>query len=146
MELWLKERVEEIFKDNPLSSMMEINIVTLCEGEVTLTMPIAGLIHTNVYGFVHGGALFTLVDSVMGIAGLTTGNLVVTNDINIRFITNAKKGNILTATGRIIHKGKDNIIAEAEIRDKRQRLLVKAQGSYFMRGAIRPAVATQQND
>lgn len=117
--------------------MMDINITVPEEGEVTLTMPVANEIHTNVYGFVHGGTLFTLVDSVMGIAGLTTGHLVVTNDISIRFMTNAKKGNVLTAYGRIIHKGKDNIITEAEIRDKRQRLLVKAQGSYFMRGAIK---------
>ncbi|WP_094607201.1 Acyl-coenzyme A thioesterase PaaI [Sporomusa silvacetica DSM 10669] len=146
MEIWLKNRIEEIFKDNPLSSMMDIHISALDVGEVTLTMPIASEIHTNVYGFVHGGSLFTLVDSVMGIAGLTTGNLVVTSDINIRFITNSKKGNMLTASGRIIHKGKDTIITEAEIRDKRQRLLVKAQGSYFIRGQIKAAVPAQQND
>lgn len=139
MEQWLRNRIGEIFRDNPLSSMMNINITDLEEGKVMLTMPIANEIHTNVYGFVHGGTLFTLVDSVMGIAGLTTGHLVVTNDINIRFMTNAKKGNVLTATGWIIHKGKDNIITEAEIRDKRQRLLVKAQGSYFMRGQIKSA-------
>ncbi|MDR7866826.1 MAG: PaaI family thioesterase [Sporomusaceae bacterium] len=138
MENWLTERIGEIFRDNPLSSLMDIRISALDVGEVTLTMPVGGDIHTNVYGFVHGGSLFTLVDSVMGIAGLTTGNLVVTSDISIRFITNAKKGNILTASGRIIHKGKDTIITEAEIRDKRQRLLVKAQGSYFIRGPIKP--------
>jgi len=137
MELWLKKRVEEIFQDNPLSSMMEIHIATLEEGEVTLAMPVASEIHTNVYGFVHGGTLFTLVDSAMGIAGLTTGNLVVTSDVSIRFITNSKKGNILTVIAKIIHKGKDAILAEAEIRDKRQRLLVKAQGSYFIRGLIK---------
>lgn len=137
MEKWLSDRIEEIFRDNPLSSMMDIHISALAVGEVTLTMPITSEIHTNVYGFVHGGSLFTLVDSVMGIAGLTTGHLVVTSDINIRFITNSKKGNMLTATGRIIHKGKDTIITEAEIRDKRQRLLVKAQGSYFIRGPIK---------
>lgn len=145
METWLRNRIEEIFRDNPLSSMMDIHISDLDVGEVTLTMPIASEIHTNVYGFVHGGSLFTLVDSVMAIAGLTTGNLVVTSDISIRFITNSKKGNMLTASGRIIHKGKDTIITEAEIRDKRQRLLVKAQGSYFMRGPIKPP-APAQND
>lgn len=146
MELWLKDRIKEIFRDNPLSSMMDIHISALDAGEVTLTMPIANDIHTNVYGFVHGDSLFTLVDSVMGIAGLTTGNLVVTSDVTIRFITNSKKGNILTASGRIIHKGKDTIITEAEIRDKRQRLLVKAQGSYFIRGQIKEAAPAQQNE
>jgi uncharacterized protein (TIGR00369 family) len=137
MELWLIDQIKEIFQANPLSAMMEISILDLQENSVTLTMPISKEIHTNVYGFVHGGSLFTLVDSVMGIAGLTTGNLVVTSDISIRFITNAKKGNILSACGRIVHKGKDTIIAEAEIYDRRQRLLVKAQGSYFIRGAIK---------
>lgn len=143
METWLRNRIEEIFRDNPLSTMMDIQISALDVGEVTLTMPIDSEIHTNVYGFVHGGSLFTLVDSVMGIAGLTTGNLVVTSDISIRFITNSKRGNMLTASGRIIHKGKDTIITEAEIRDKRQRLLVKAQGSYFIRGPIKPSVPAQ---
>ena len=137
MESWLVERIEEIFHANPLSTMMDITILDLNNNSVTLTMPIGKEIHTNVYGFVHGGSLFTLVDSVMGIAGLTTGNLVVTSDISIRFITNAKKGNILTASGRIVHKGKDTIITEAEIHDRRQRLLVKAQGSYFIRGPIK---------
>jgi 1,4-dihydroxy-2-naphthoyl-CoA hydrolase len=138
VENWLKERVVQIFTDNPLSSMMEIQITSLTEGEVTLTMPVAKEIHTNVYGFVHGGTLFTLVDSAMGVACLTTGNLVVTSDISIRFITNSKKGNQLTAVGKVIHRGKDTIIAEAEIRDKKQRLLVKTQGSYFIRGPIAP--------
>lgn len=45
-------------------------------------MPVAGVIHTNVYGLIHGGVLFALADSVMGIAGLTTGNIVVTNDVS----------------------------------------------------------------
>jgi uncharacterized domain 1 len=145
MEQWLVDRIEEIFRDNPLSSMMDIHISALEVGEVTLTMPIANEIHTNVYGFVHGGSLFTLVDSVMGIAGLTTGNLVVTSDISIRFITNSKRSNMLTALGRIIHKGKDIIITEAEIRDKRQRLLVKAQGSYFIRGPIKPPAQAHED-
>ena len=77
--------------------MLEIYIETLDVGEVKLIMPIVGGIYTNVYGFVHGGSLFTLVDSAMGIACLTTGNLVVTSDTSIRFITNAKKGSVLTA-------------------------------------------------
>jgi len=117
---------------------MGIHISALSEGEATLTMPVDNEIHTNVYGIVHGGSLFTLVDSVMGVAGLTTGNLVVTNDVSIRFISNSKKGNMLTASGKIVHKGKDMIITEAEIRDKRQRLFVKAQGSYFLRSPIKP--------
>lgn len=146
MEVWLENRIREIFQDNPLSTMMGIHISALSDGEVTLSMKIDNDIHTNVYGIVHGGSLFTLVDSVMGIAGLTTGNLVVTSDINIRFITNSKKGNILTALGRIIHKGRDLIITEAEIKDKRQRLLVKAQGSFFIRGPIKPAISVQKND
>jgi acyl-CoA thioesterase len=146
MEKWLRNRIEEIFRNNPLSSMMDIYISALDVGEVTLTMPITSEIHTNYYGFVHGGSLFTLVDSVMGVVGLTTGNLVVTSDINIRFITNSKKGNMLTATARIIHKGRNTIITEAEIRDKRERLLVKAQGSYFIRGQIKPAELAVANN
>lgn len=137
MESWLSNQVEEIFKGNPLSSLLGIEITTLADRQVTLTMPVSDAIHTNVYGLIHGGVLFTLADSAMGIVGLTTGNIVVTNDVSIRFISNAKMGNTLNALGRIVHKGQDMVVAEAEIRDRRQRLLAKAEGSYFIRSPIR---------
>jgi acyl-CoA thioesterase len=141
MEKWLMDRIEEIFLNNPLSTAMDIQIASLDVGKVTLTMPKTSHIHSNYYGLIHGGSLFTLVDSAMGIAGLTTGNFVVTSDIGIRFITNSKREQVLTAAGRIIYKGKDVVIVEAEIRDRRQRLLVKAHGNYFFRGPIKPSVS-----
>jgi acyl-CoA thioesterase len=146
MEIWLKNQIGKIFKDNPLSFMMGIYISALSKGEATLTMPIDKEIHTNIYGIVHGGVLFTLADSVMGIACLTAGNLVVTSNISMMFITNSRMGNRLSAYGKIIHKGNDIIVADAEIKDRSQRLLAKAQGSYFIHRPIKPEMSEQQND
>jgi hypothetical protein len=42
-----------------------------------------------VYGEVVDGS--NKRNSAMGIAGLTTGHLVVTSDVSIRFITNSKR-------------------------------------------------------
>ena len=42
----------------------------------------------------------------------------------------------LLHTKKIIHQGKEGILAEVEVRDEKQRLLVKAQGSCFLRGPI----------
>lgn len=60
MEQWLCSRVEEIFTDNPLSAMMDINITVLEEVEVALTMPVANEIHTNVYGLFTNANSFLL--------------------------------------------------------------------------------------
>ncbi|MBP2652439.1 MAG: phenylacetic acid degradation-related protein [Firmicutes bacterium] len=139
METWLVNKVEELFKNNPLSSRLDINILSLGHGEVTMSMPITNEIHTNVYGFIHGGSFSTLADSVMGVACLTVGKLVVTSDMSVKFISNSKTSPEIIGLGKIIHNGKNLIITEAEIRDKNQHLLVKAQGSYFVQGSIEKA-------
>lgn len=138
MESRLMDQIISIFKSNPLSTLLDIHIVDLADRSATMTMTIADHIHPNAYGLIHGGTLFTLADSVMGVAGLTTGHLVVTNDINIRFVSNSKRSKKLTAIGKLIHIGQTSVIAEAEIRDNRQRLLVIARGSYALRHPIQP--------
>ncbi|MBP2650159.1 MAG: phenylacetic acid degradation-related protein [Firmicutes bacterium] len=140
MDTWLKSKVEEMFNNNPLSSRLDISISLLDNGEVTMVMPIVNETHTNFYGFIHGGSFSTLVDSVMGVACLTVGKLVVTSDINMKFISNSKTTPAVTGVGRVIHNGKNLMVTEAEIRDENKRLLVKAQGSYFVQGSVKESM------
>lgn len=58
----------------------------------------------NGYGFMHGGYLFTVADTVAGMAALSDGSLYVTEDSHIQFIGNVKEGTLI-ADARVLHRG-----------------------------------------
>lgn len=58
----------------------------------------------NGYGFMHGGYLFTVADTVAGMTAISDGSLYVTEDSHFQFIGNVKEGTLI-ADGRALHRG-----------------------------------------
>jgi len=131
---WLLNHLHQVCEQNPFVSLLEMQITNLGEGVATITIPTIAEKHTNPYGFVHGGALTSMADTAMGIACSTTGNRVWTIEMNTNFIKNVLKGSKLIAVGKVIHTGKTTMVAEAEIWDEDQQLLVKGRGTFFIVG------------
>ena len=73
-----------------------IDVKHVSEGRAVLEMKITEE-HLNIFGTVHGGALFTMADTAFGIAGNTRG-IAVALQANINFLKPAHLGDILTAT------------------------------------------------
>ncbi len=84
----------------------------------------------NMRGFVHGGALFTLADVCSGMTARTDGRLYVTSQASSNFVRGAKEGR-LTATSRVVHRGRTACLIEVEIRDEAQKLLFQGDYTYF---------------
>ena len=59
---------------------------------------------TNPHGMAHGGFLFTLCDSVAGIAASTRGRNVVGRSADIHYI-HPGDGEYLTARATVVHEG-----------------------------------------
>ena len=59
----------------------------------------------NVYGVVHGGAIFVLADTAAGFTACTDGRHCVTQNSNFHFIGNADHGRIW-AEGKVVHRGR----------------------------------------
>jgi uncharacterized protein (TIGR00369 family) len=86
--------------------------------------------HDNPMGTVHGGFAATLLDSAMGSAVMSTlddTELYVTVDLHVHLVRpmTAASG-ALTATGRIIHRGKRIATAEGRLTDARDKLVAHA--------------------
>lgn len=83
-------------------------------------------------GVVHGGVLFTLADSVA--ANLAMANVPeasgATIDASIRFFRPARSG-VLTATARLLHRGRRTLGVEVRITDEQQRLVAVYQSSFL---------------
>jgi len=88
----------------------------------------------NPYGAVHGGVIASLIDVVIGIAVVTkieVGERTVTADLRINYIRGLK-GQKGYAIGRLIRKGKNIAVGEAEVYDSEGQLIAKATGTYYI--------------
>ncbi|HEY3086170.1 MAG TPA: PaaI family thioesterase [Candidatus Dormibacteraeota bacterium] len=102
------------------------------DGEAVIEMtPTADM--ANSAGFVHGGMISALADSAMGRALRTIKPGVVRSmsfDLKLSFISAAKVGETLRATGRVVHAGRRTAVAECRVEGPRQRLVATASGTF----------------
>lgn len=130
----VKEYLVGLYDKNPFVRLLEMSIADIDVGRVELTMPVIHDIHTNLYGVAHGGSLASLADTAMGIACATLGKRVVTLEMNLNYIRSAAVQPALKAVSVIVHNGSRTIVAECEILDQENTLLIKARATFFIIG------------
>jgi len=87
----------------------------------------------NHSGFVHGGMISTLADSAMGRSLRTMEPGVVramSFDLKLNFISAAKVGETLRATGHVIHAGRRTAVAECSVAGQDGRLVATASATF----------------
>lgn len=114
----------------PVASLIGIRL--LGHGEATGVVEVdAGEQHHNAMGTVHGGILCDLADVAMGIAMATVledGETFTTLGLQTSFFRQVREGR-LTATGKVIRRGRKASYCECEILDERNRLIAKANSA-----------------
>lgn len=109
-----------------------IEEVELGEGVATVEMQ-ATEDMANTAGFVHGGMISTLADSAMGRSVRTVKPGVVramSFDLKLNFISPARVGEKLRATGRVVHAGRRTMVAECRVEDAGGRLVATASATF----------------
>jgi uncharacterized protein (TIGR00369 family) len=87
--------------------------------------------HFNPFGTVHGGILCDLADLSMGMAFMTTlnpGESLATIELKINYVRPAREGK-LTATSRVVHRGRSTGLIECDITDVSGRLIARASST-----------------
>lgn len=92
-------------------------------------------IHLNRHDSLHGGITSAVLDNAMGAtASLTaddTGRVpFMTISLNTQFLAPAKKGDLLTATGRIIGGGLSIKFVAGELLNAQGRIIATATGVF----------------
>jgi len=111
--------------ENTLNETLNIKYIDLGEDFLVATMPVNSRVHQP-DGILNGGATMALAESV----GSPTSMLAIdTNKYSVRGIEfsanhlrSVRSGNV-TATARIIHKGKTIHLVEIKVVDDRGRLI-----------------------
>jgi uncharacterized protein (TIGR00369 family) len=87
----------------------------------------------NTAGFVHGGMISALADSAMGRSLRTIRPGVVRSmsfDLKLSFISAAKVGETLRATGQVVHAGRRTAVTECRVEGPGHKLVATASGTF----------------
>jgi acyl-CoA thioesterase len=86
----------------------------------------------NPNGAVHGGVLFTMVDTAMGKATMSVlaeGQLCASIEVQMRFLRPVSRGR-LEADAAVIRRGRKIIHLEARVRDRDGVLVATGAGTF----------------
>jgi uncharacterized protein (TIGR00369 family) len=116
----------------PYFRLLGMRFIAVSDGSATFEMPAKTDLY-NPNNVVHGGALASLADSAMGFAVFSTllpGENFTTAELHVNFIkvVTAESGT-LRSIGRVVHRGQQIAVAEAEILDQQNQLIARASST-----------------
>jgi acyl-CoA thioesterase len=124
------EFTEEIWKRSPFIKLLGVTIEKLEHGRCQSQLKIKDSF-LNVHNTVHGGVIYSMVDISMGVAVYSTlkkDDETATVEIKINYLKPAKTKSLI-CEARVIQKGKNIVVLEAEVRSE-NHLIAKAQGTF----------------
>lgn len=107
--------------------------VRMEDGECVMELELAP-VHLSVARRVHGGVLFTMLDTAMGravISRLPAGRGCATLEARINFFRPVEAGRV-RAEGRTVTLTRRTAYAEGSLLDAEGRLLARASGTFFL--------------
>jgi uncharacterized protein (TIGR00369 family) len=114
----------------PVGDLIGFRIVEVEPGRAVFVLD-AGPRHANPMGTLHGGILCDLADAAMGIAYASTlaeGESFTTLELKINFLKPVWSAR-LTATGRIIKRGRTVGMTECDVTDETGSLVARASST-----------------
>lgn len=111
--------------ENTLMSTLNITYTDAGEDYLVATMPVNPSVHQPM-GLLHGGASVALAESVGSAASMLYVNAEVSEVRGIEISANhlkAKRDGMVTATAKIVHKGRSIHLWEIRITDEKDNLI-----------------------
>lgn len=113
----IQERIAVSFKSQGLMATLGAHLVSVADGEVQIELPFSKQVSQQ-HGYVHAGAITSVVDSACGYAALTKAPPeceVVTAEFKINLLRPAI-GERFLAIGRVQSSGKLLTVCTGEVR------------------------------
>ncbi len=113
----IQERISASFQAQGLMDMLGATLELVDAGEVQIALPFSKQLSQQ-HGYVHAGAITSIVDSACGYAALTkapAGFEVVTAEFKINFLRPAM-GDRFLAIGKVLNAGKLLTVCTGEVR------------------------------
>ena len=127
------ERVRTSFDRQRFMGTLGARLGRVAAGEVDIELPVADAL-TQQHGFVHAGALASVLDSAAGYAAFTlmpAGAAVLSIEFKINLLEPAR-GRSIVARGRVVRAGRTISVCRADavaLEEGRETLVATLQGT-----------------
>ncbi|MGI9952891.1 hydroxyphenylacetyl-CoA thioesterase PaaI [Moorellaceae bacterium AZ2] len=129
MEPW--EDMQRKFQCDAFPRYLGVELLEVAPGYARVAMTLADHM-LNFHGIGHGGALFTLADTALGLASNSRGEKSVALTVTINYLAPAHAGSRLIATAREHYATRRTGIYDVTIEEEGTgRLLALARGTAF---------------
>jgi len=121
---------EAIGKSSAFGRLLGLEIITVEKGEALLRLNMHDGLR-NLHGKLHGGALFSLIDTTMGQASHSLNDGVpntVTLECKVNYIRSVSDGE-LVCRAWVVHAGRRTQVIEADVHQN-DKLVAKAQATF----------------
>ena len=125
----MEERIIAVFPGG-----IEMRLVSCGGGASEVVLDLRPELH-NPAGVLHGGAVFTLVDTGMACALmelLAPGETCLSVEIKVNNVSAARDGTLHART-LVAHKGRTLATLETDVRTAKGKLVAKALGTFFIK-------------
>jgi uncharacterized protein (TIGR00369 family) len=119
-----------IQEHSPIFQALGFKFMYLGEGTAGIKMYLEPK-YSSYGGRLNGGIIAALADNVMGMAGLTLGQVARTVDMNLNYFAPVFEETELTAEGYVINAGHTLIVTEANLYNNEKKLVAKSRGTYI---------------
>lgn len=118
----------------PIGSFRNAQILEIAPGHARVSVEI-GEDDLNFYGNVHGGFLFSLCDSVAGMATYAYEVANVTQCSSFNFLRGVRSGTIYVEAN-VIHKGRKTAVHQLEVHNEEGKLVAAGTFTMFLGDAV----------
>jgi len=88
-------------------------------------------VHLNSWKAAHGGCLFTLADTIGGIAAITCIGNVVTISGNMNYLTPGNNTSEIIAEANVVHAGRTTAVVDVLLTSLEGRSIAKSTLTYY---------------
>ena len=131
-----KEKAQKILAEDRFAVMSGVELEDAGKDYAVCSLHITAN-HLNAAGAVQGGAIFTLADTAFAMAANNQGKLTVSISNSISYLKSTR-GDMLTATAKMVSASKRICTCEVEIKDDLGELIALMTGTGYMKEGALP--------
>ena len=127
------ERLIQATGKEPYARKMGIRTVSLEAGHAVVEMD-SSEDDGNIFGMIHGGAIFSLIDEAFQLSCNSHGTVAVALNVTVTYHQPPAKGGILRAESREIHRSRRTGTYDIKVTDSKDKLIASCMALAYRKG------------
>ena len=131
-------RIRARCEKEPFPKLLGIEVLEIKPGYARVSMQFKPKMQ-NIFGMLHGGAIFSLLDEAFQLACNACGEVAVAQQVSTYFLAAAPPGACLIAEAKELHRSRKTALYEVRVFEaKDKRVLVTARALAYRKGGDLP--------